>query len=303
MIHKTAGFLKSNAKKAHKWLGFGPSISILAISIVGLITVFTTPSAKLQVASMYSPDPSEISGGSALFGDSSTIGEFSEANSTDDFADPVLLDDSSYLNNSGTSSARSDQGGFIYVVKKGDYCGAIASKFNITVGRLVSANNLGKSCKLSVGQELSIPDMGSIKSVERVPNYSSLPDVSGYLSFPLRDGYNAFRYLNYDHVDLLSSCGVTIYASAEGLVDSAGSPENWNGGLGGFVKIEHLMNNGNNYYTYYAGTSKNLVSHGDIVEKGQAIAEVGNTGESDVQGCHLRFGVIEAKNPFGKYID
>ena len=301
MIHKTVRFLKSSAKKTHKWLGFGPSLSILAIFTVAGISALVAPSAKLEVISPYSIDSSAMTlGGGAVLGDSSPNGEFSETNSTNDFADSVLLDNSSYLNNSGTSSVRAGQNGFAYTVKKGDNLSSIASTYKVSVSRLMSVNNIKNSNSLKIGQVISIPDMENIKPVEKVPNYSSLPDISGYLSFPLRDNYNEFRYLNYDHVDILSSCGTTVYSSAEGFVESVGDPAGWNGGLGGFVRIRHPF--GNTPETYYAGTSKNLVSEGDMIEKGEPIAEVGNTGESDVQGCHLRFGVIGAKNPFAKYI-
>ena len=76
--------------------------------------------------------------------------------------------------------------------------------------------------------------------------------------------------------------GATIVASDGGRVIEAG--RHWSYGY--YVLIDH----GGGMRTRYAHCSKLLVSRGDKVKQGQAIAKVGNTGES--YGSHLHFEVI-----------
>ncbi len=85
--------------------------------------------------------------------------------------------------------------------------------------------------------------------------------------------------------------GKTIVAADKGTVTKIKYDSN---GYGHYVIISH--NNG--YSTLYAHCSKVLVSVGETVSKGQAIAKVGSTGRST--GPHLHFEIRvngTAKNP------
>jgi murein DD-endopeptidase MepM/ murein hydrolase activator NlpD len=91
-------------------------------------------------------------------------------------------------------------------------------------------------------------------------------------------------------VDFSAPTGTPILAAAGGVVVTV-EPH---GGYGNMVEIDH----GNNLLTRYAHTSRFLVKTGDIVKRGQIIAEVGSTGRST--GPHLHFEVLvngEAQNP------
>ncbi|QAT49684.1 M23 family metallopeptidase [Caproiciproducens sp. NJN-50] len=89
-----------------------------------------------------------------------------------------------------------------------------------------------------------------------------------------------------------SAYGKTIVAADGGVVIAAG----WDGGYGNRVVVRH---NGT-LSTLYGHCSKILVSTGQKVSKGQAIAQVGSTGNSTGPHCH--FEVIKngtKVNPIG----
>jgi murein DD-endopeptidase MepM/ murein hydrolase activator NlpD len=84
-------------------------------------------------------------------------------------------------------------------------------------------------------------------------------------------------------LDFPAEVGTSIVAAAGGVVISATSHHP---AYGNVVDIDH----GNGLVTRYAHTSKMLVKAGDLVRRGQAVAQVGNTGRST--GPHLHFEVL-----------
>ena len=83
-------------------------------------------------------------------------------------------------------------------------------------------------------------------------------------------------------LDFPAPTGTAIHAAAGGVVLSADSQAAY----GQTVEIDH----GNGLVTRYAHTSKFQVRPGDVVRRGQLIANVGNTGRST--GSHLHFEVL-----------
>ena len=82
-------------------------------------------------------------------------------------------------------------------------------------------------------------------------------------------------------LDLATSTGTPIYASASGTVKFAGTQ----GGYGKLVIIDH----GNGYQTYYAHCSAIYVTAGQNVNQGDNISAVGSTGNST--GPHVHFEI------------
>jgi murein DD-endopeptidase MepM/ murein hydrolase activator NlpD len=85
----------------------------------------------------------------------------------------------------------------------------------------------------------------------------------------------------HEGVDFMADAGTPIYASAGGVVDYAALHPQY----GNMVEIDH----GNDIVTRYAHASKLLVKVGQVVRRGEKIAEVGSTGRST--GNHLHFEV------------
>ena len=88
-------------------------------------------------------------------------------------------------------------------------------------------------------------------------------------------------------LDFPAEPGTPILAAAGGVV----VVQEFHAAYGNMVEIDH----GNDLITRYAHSSKVLVKKGDIVKRGQKIAEVGTTGRST--GPHLHFEVLVAGVP------
>jgi murein DD-endopeptidase MepM/ murein hydrolase activator NlpD len=80
-------------------------------------------------------------------------------------------------------------------------------------------------------------------------------------------------------VDLTAPTGTAVFAALDGQVVFSGKHKAY----GNYVLVDH----GNGVATLYAHHSLNLVQAGDIVRRGQKIAEVGRTGNAT--GPHLHF--------------
>ncbi|MGV3571041.1 MAG: M23 family metallopeptidase [Ramlibacter sp.] len=83
-------------------------------------------------------------------------------------------------------------------------------------------------------------------------------------------------------LDFQADPGTAIHAAAGGVVVAAET----HFAYGHMVEVDH----GNDLVTRYAHASKLLVKKGDLVKRGQKLAEVGSTGRST--GPHLHFEVM-----------
>ncbi len=83
-------------------------------------------------------------------------------------------------------------------------------------------------------------------------------------------------------LDFQADTGTPILAAAGGVVIA----QEFHPAYGNMIELDH----GNQLVTRYAHASRTLVKQGDLVKRGQKIAEVGNTGRST--GPHLHFEVL-----------
>ena len=91
------------------------------------------------------------------------------------------------------------------------------------------------------------------------------------------------KALPHEGIDLHAPEGTAILATAKGVVSYKG----WRTGYGNTIEIDH----GFGYMTRYAHASKFLVERGQAVERGMAIAQVGQTGTATAEHVHYEIWV------------
>ena len=96
-------------------------------------------------------------------------------------------------------------------------------------------------------------------------------------------------------LDIGAPRGTPINATADGVVADIG----WHRGYGITVDIDH----GFGFWTRYGHCQRVFVKKGDFVERGQAIATVGNTGRSIAPHLHYEVHVSGIKVDPETYID
>jgi murein DD-endopeptidase MepM/ murein hydrolase activator NlpD len=135
-----------------------------------------------------------------------------------------------------------------------------------------------RSDKLLALETLLLQNQLSRKLLPSIP-----PVRTGFYSSNFGWRIDPFTGANALHegVDFVANAGTPIYASAGGVVDYAGLHPQY----GNMVEIDH----GNDIVTRYAHASKLFVKVGQVVRRGEKIAEVGSTGRST--GNHLHFEV------------
>lgn len=96
-------------------------------------------------------------------------------------------------------------------------------------------------------------------------------------------GRNTF----HEGIDFAGAVGTPIVAAAGGVVIAA----EYHHQFGNMLEIDH----GNDIVTRYAHASRLYVKVGDIVKRGQHVADIGSTGRST--GSHLHFEVLVKRVP------
>lgn len=105
----------------------------------------------------------------------------------------------------------------------------------------------------------------------------------GRITSPFGYRYIFGSYSFHSGIDIAVSYGSTIKASDGGTVTFSG----YKGSYGYLVIIDH----GNGEQSYYGHNSQLLVSAGDKVYQGQAIARAGSTGRSTGTHCHFEIRI------------
>jgi LysM repeat protein len=188
--------------------------------------------------------------------------------------------------------------GIRHVVKSGDTVKSIAKKYEGNAEEILSYNQLAQASDITVGETLIIPGGELHSEVQaanaKKPSKGSKSTGSGSAGFinPAPGSVKTQGIHGNNGVDLAGSTGSTIRAAAGGTVIVAKGGGGWNGGYGNYIVIKHK----NGTQTLYAHLSTLSVGSGEVVDQGQTIGGMGNTGKST--GTHLHFEVRGGRNPF-----
>ncbi len=110
--------------------------------------------------------------------------------------------------------------------------------------------------------------------------------AKGKLLFPTDGSYTQYFRAGHYAVDIANNQSPAIYASESGVIEKAQC--GWNGGYGCHVIIDH----GDGLKTLSAHLRKIYVTVGEVVQRGQSIGQMGNTGRVYGRtGIHLHFEV------------
>ncbi|MDO5769441.1 MAG: M23 family metallopeptidase [Psychrobacter sp.] len=186
-----------------------------------------------------------------------------------------------------------------YQVRRGDTVSHIAARYGLNYRQLGALNGLDSQYTIYTGQWLKLWQGGSSYNnnasssspsynkssstsnsypmpTQPSPNYgSTVPQAKGYI-YPTSN--QVIR--NFDDKSgtmgmwFTGQAGDPVVASESGVVlySGDGLPE-----YGNLIMIRH----GENYITAYAHNSQLLVKEGDQVQRGQRIASMGRTGQTD----------------------
>jgi len=194
--------------------------------------------------------------------------------------------------------------GKTYVVALGESLSLIAARHGLRIGDLVASNDIAPPYRIKPGQTLIIPQSERDLSRAEAPNqqtdgaFSSPLDpppplsregflwpVSGQLIGSFEDNKAKGRS---GGVTIAARKGTPVLAADNGVVAYAGEALS---GYGRLVMLRHAEG----YVTLYAHNDVMHVREGDVVRRGQTIAEVGDSG--DVSESQLHFELRKGTSP------
>ena len=186
--------------------------------------------------------------------------------------------------------------GVKHEVKKGETVAAVARRYRASIDDVLQFNGLAPDEPLAAGSILVVPQgelvgAAPITSTLRPRTSVALPLYEGYYLRPIAAGRRSRGLHGYNGVDLADTCGLPVFAAADGQV-LVSRATGWNGGYGRYVVISHP----NHTQTLYGHLKELLVRPGQVVRQGEAIGAIGSSGNST--GCHVHVEVRGARNPF-----
>ncbi len=209
--------------------------------------------------------------------------------------------------------------GVLHTVRRGQTLGRIAQLYDVSIDDITRQNRI-KGGFIVAGEQLIIPGGKPVTGASAIAaadqalrfadampskdirlqlnlpagdNRPSQGPAAGVilsqtlLQMPCKDCFYTQKYrAGHYAVDLQTRGGGPIYAAENGTVIRAET--GWNGGYGNVIEIDH----GNGLVTLYSHNRLLHVSEGDAVQRGQLIAEMGNTGlVHGPTGIHVHFEV------------
>ncbi|MBD3223610.1 MAG: peptidoglycan DD-metalloendopeptidase family protein [Caldithrix sp.] len=188
-------------------------------------------------------------------------------------------------------------GGSEYDYESVDQISGFESTVNLSE-QLTNLSKLERTVKLELSSYQQLLETFQDKQ-DSIAHFPALrPILKGVIS----SGYGVRKhpmlgvYRHHDGIDISADRGTPVYATADGLVTSAGN----NGGYGKMIQIDHKYG----FETGYGHLDKMVVRRGQHVKRGDKIGEVGSTGLSTAS--HLHYEVLyngKHLNPKMYYFD
>jgi lipoprotein NlpD len=188
----------------------------------------------------------------------------------------------------------------IHVVSKGETLYRISKTYGSSVEAIMSANGITDVTSVAIGTRLVVPGAG-VGAAPRKPvdaNTYASRDPRGRsagpasFSWPVHgviiSEYGLRRGAHHDGLDIKAPSGTIVRAAESGRVIHADDSLS---GYGNLIIIKHA----GRLSSVYAHNRKMLVGVGQFVEKGDAIAEVGDSGNASTP--HLHFEIRNDGNP------
>jgi len=194
--------------------------------------------------------------------------------------------------------------GLYHQVRPGESLSVIGQRYGVSYQEIARLNNIRDPNRIEIGQQLRIPrsarvrpapSASSLRQMAAVPSprqrekprsfprEEATPRNDGIFSWPLEgtvtSGFGPRNRSFHDGIDIAAPIGTPILAAADGQVIFRDELR----GYGNVVIIRH----GTQYVTIYAHTRVNLVKEGQVVRRGQRIAEVGQTGRTTGPSLHF----------------
>jgi murein DD-endopeptidase MepM/ murein hydrolase activator NlpD len=181
----------------------------------------------------------------------------------------------------------------LHVVQRHETLSSISRKYNIPVNELKKTNNLSSN-KIFTGQKLYLkvrgkkqPETQIESSPQEIPELKDPSRIRNDLARPvaghIMSEFGLRQNRPHKGLDLGAPSGTPIYAVLDGKVVYSGMQS----GYGNVIVLEHP----DFVMTVYAHNERNLVSVGDVVEKGQQIAIVGQTGNATAPHLHFEYRI------------
>jgi len=199
------------------------------------------------------------------------------------------------LSIAGCATTHSNKGVF-HKVGKGETLWGIAHAYGVDLQDLAEANNIKDPTQIKKEQRLFIPGIkGKTRKADKSlpgppPKSRKIVVEKGKFAWPVKgtvvSPYGMRNDVMHQGIDIAAPRNTPILASESGTVVYSGS------GMKGYGNVVILKHAGD-FYTVYAHNEKNLVKAGEKVNKGSAIALVGDTGNAEA--CHVHFEVRQDK--------
>lgn len=142
---------------------------------------------------------------------------------------------------------------------------------------IIEEVKLQKAVESEKKEYIKVNNLEYIEGIWPVPLYTDISSPFGNRIHPITNEQNFHK-----GIDIPAPQYTEIVSSDDGIVIFSGEQN----GYGNVVKIKHF----DGKRTVYAHNTSNIVKEGDIIRKGEPIAQIGSTGDST--GNHVHFETI-----------